>query len=847
MAGEATIWNPRNLLLLSADTKRIEQQFTAITGQTQFTITDFAYALNTGALAVYVNGKIIKEGINWVENTDTTFSLVAPSVAGDVIIAVGFVGITANVDVRDTDIFVSNYQAIRDYAGTEITLYAQGAVIGGDEGESFFHKKTGAAPGTHVDDNEFTLRPTGGDGSIGWVRSTRISKFPRKVDSIAAAQLLDFSNYDRVETAAFFGGFVNIKGPRGGRIYHRDGLTGTPSTIYSNNSGFFDADGKGFRINLIDVNVYDFGAVGGGVTDDTTEVGFATDSGAGEVYFPADTFLCNINPEVTVKLRGAGKEVTFINNASAGTPIPAVLLQATQVLGASSIDFNATSGDEITSATTDLSSFSVGQLLTITQTTNNNRVVKVGTVTTTTITCVDPVTGLAVAFTNELNTSAKILNGCPLGTISDMTLNNQGLAANTLGITTANCSVNRLQFREHGNSTGVFFGLDLVNATLTRVDDVLFADNDLEFGGHLNIVNSFDSVLSNIVGGRAGTSVSQFAVRANAAHGVNFHGLYMEEGGGNGLIFFTSCQGLSVQGLSSELFASRNPLVGDKGFIRMSACRGCSISGGFISHQTVSGTPVPVIHLENSDGCTVEKMYVNRSINSSVDAIQVASCTNTTVQNITGNNVVSTTDATPVTYDIVGVTGGSGIKLDKLNSISNLVTVSVSSSAEIDLGDVPGVVHVGANLMPVGGVNVAVLASAGAQSNITGDTLTHTISFNTEIFDNLGDHNGGTTFTAVVTGQYAFDLIVGMSGLTAAMTFGQISIVTSNRTYVLDQGNYAAMRTVAVAANELTVSGSILADMDAGDTATFTLLVDGGAGDTVDLSSATFMSAALRK
>ena len=122
MAGEANVWNPRTLIETSADTKRIEEKFTALVNQTFFTLIDFAYALNSGSLAVYRNGLFLKEGIDWVENTDTTFSRIVPSTAADVIVAVGHVAITANVDVRDTDIFVTNYQAIRDYAGTEITL-----------------------------------------------------------------------------------------------------------------------------------------------------------------------------------------------------------------------------------------------------------------------------------------------------------------------------------------------------------------------------------------------------------------------------------------------------------------------------------------------------------------------------------------------------------------------------------------------------------------------------------------------------------------------------------------------------------------------------------------------------
>lgn len=171
MVGEANIWQPGTAI--SANTKSVSQTFTALAGQALFTLTSFAYAVGTGALEVHKNGKLLTPGVEWVEQTSSTFYIVAACTAGDTVVATGKVGTTADVDVRDTDIFVTNYQAIRDYAGTEITLYAQGAVTLGDTGEAFFQEITGAAPGFYVDNNSTILVPTGGDGSIGWVRTAK--------------------------------------------------------------------------------------------------------------------------------------------------------------------------------------------------------------------------------------------------------------------------------------------------------------------------------------------------------------------------------------------------------------------------------------------------------------------------------------------------------------------------------------------------------------------------------------------------------------------------------------------------------------------------------------------------
>lgn len=261
MAGEANVWNPRTLLSLSADTKRVEERLTAVDGQTLFTLTEFTYALNTGSLAVYKNGHLLTKGVEWTEGTDTTFSIVSPSVSGDQIVAVGFVAITADVDVRDTDIFVSNYQAVRDYVGTEVTLYAQGKTLAGDSGEAFFQKKTGAAPGFYVDNNRTVLVPTAGDGSIGWIRVASKGTF------LSLTELLnDVSSPDVAIVLHFADG---VKTPDSFSVYYSDGTTGTASTTNFANSKIFNKQGAGYKLVNTRRRPEQFGAVGDDTTDNT--------------------------------------------------------------------------------------------------------------------------------------------------------------------------------------------------------------------------------------------------------------------------------------------------------------------------------------------------------------------------------------------------------------------------------------------------------------------------------------------------------------------------------------------------------------------------------------------------
>ena len=182
MAGEANIWNPRALLAISGDTKSVEERLTATANQTLFTLTDFVYVVGTGALEVHKNGLLLTKNVDWVEQTDTTFSLLIPATAGDQIIATGHVAITGDVDVRDTDIFLANNQALRDYAGTEETIYIKGNVTAGDGGEQFFQLFTGAAIGAFLDDDADILLPTGGNGSIAWVSNTNLSRIARTLN-----------------------------------------------------------------------------------------------------------------------------------------------------------------------------------------------------------------------------------------------------------------------------------------------------------------------------------------------------------------------------------------------------------------------------------------------------------------------------------------------------------------------------------------------------------------------------------------------------------------------------------------------------------------------------------------
>lgn len=118
----------------------------------------------------------------------------------------------------------------------------------------------------------------------------------------------------------------------------------------------------------------------------------------------------------------------------------------------------------------------------------------------------------------------------------------------------------------------------------------------------------------------------------------------------------------------------------------------------------------------------------------------------------------------------------------------------------------------------------AFLAVAAGQTNVTGDNTLYTVTFTTEVFDQANNFDGISTFTAPVTGRYRFDACVGYAGVTAGMGNTDTAIVTSNRTY------YVHYQAAAIGTGgDFDVRGSVLCDMDAGDTAVVKAHIGGGA------------------
>lgn len=112
--------------------------------------------------------------------------------------------------------------------------------------------------------------------------------------------------------------------------------------------------------------------------------------------------------------------------------------------------------------------------------------------------------------------------------------------------------------------------------------------------------------------------------------------------------------------------------------------------------------------------------------------------------------------------------------------------------------------------------------------NQTGAGAQVTVGFS-EIFDDNNNFSSDT-FTAPITGRYQLNAVVSLSALSTAATLTSLRIITSNRTYLTTKG----LNPKAGGLQD-SISMSVVADMDAGDTATVTIQVDGMAGDTASI------------
>ena len=146
--------------------------------------------------------------------------------------------------------------------------------------------------------------------------------------SIADAAAADNTGINIVTTKAYYGGWAaTILGPKGGAVYHRDGTTGTASTIYTNKSGFFDANGDGFSADFSSqgfIDICQFGAIGDGASgvEDTAAwtacSDYCNNVAAYPIFFNGVSFLIGSTFDAYSGLRFYGRGLGFSVGAPSG-------------------------------------------------------------------------------------------------------------------------------------------------------------------------------------------------------------------------------------------------------------------------------------------------------------------------------------------------------------------------------------------------------------------------------------------------------------------------------------------------------------------------------------------------
>ena len=117
---------------------------------------------------------------------------------------------------------------------------------------------------------------------------------------------------------------------------------------------------------------------------------------------------------------------------------------------------------------------------------------------------------------------------------------------------------------------------------------------------------------------------------------------------------------------------------------------------------------------------------------------------------------------------------------------------------------------------------------SGTQTNMAVSTNVNAV-FDSEVFD-IGNNFASNTFTAPVTGKYYLGLLMRLNQVDSAASYIQIVIVGSNRnTTVFTFHNATELSSDA---DNVTVSGSTILDMDANDTAYVRVRIQGGTAQT---------------
>ena len=206
----------------------------------------------------------------------------------------------------------------------------------------------------------------------------------------------------------------------------------------------------------------------------------------------------------------------------------------------------------------------------------------------------------------------------------------------------------------------------------------------------------------------------------------------------------------------------------------------------------------------------------------------------------TGDSGVSSLS---VSHDelVVESDGNAGISI--IGGTSNTIGIAFGDSGDSDIGRINYVhsdntmrfINNGTEHMTINAdgevtkpLQPCFRIGSGTQDNIAVNT-NHTAIFDVEVFD-IGANFGGNGFTAPVTGKYYLNAMFRFNSVDTAASYIQIVIVGSNRNTTIftlsDVSDHMS------GDSEISFSGATILDMDANDTASVRIRIQGGTAQT---------------
>jgi hypothetical protein len=397
-------------------------------------------------------------------------------------------------------------------------------------------------------------------------------------------------------------------------------------------------------------------------------------------------------------------------------------------------------------------------------------------------------------------------------TAGDATVSAGNIKLPTTTATTGQLQINAKRFLHNTGVSNTFVGSEAGNLTTTSNQSAGFGESSLKALTNGN----YNTGLGQQTLQACTTGANNTAVGINSCYSV-------VAGGTNTAVGASTLFAVSGGGANSVLgYAAGDQITGGSYDVFLGNLAGHSYTGNESSNICIMNTGT--VGESNK-----MRLGTDGTGNGQVDTTVIA-----------GTNATISGAAAAGTVNIATGAGAKVVTLGSTNGASSLALQYGTADFTIAsaTGTVMSILDTGEMTMPL---QPFVLAYSNGANDVTGDGTTYTVVFANEISDQNSDFDGTSTFTAPKTGKYLFTFSIQLGGILNTHTSSGSNLVTSNRTYL--QTAFNTYSTSSGSGYNF-FNTSVCADMDAADTAYFTMTVYGGT-KVIDVANFTVFSAAL--